>query len=256
MTLSPFPLLGVLSLILLSTASASADPSIDALIQQGDVYDQKFEPIKALEYYLAAEKIEPENLHLLLSIARQYRHQAADTSAIATKLRLFQKAMSYARKAQAKAPQEAEAHLSVAITYAKMLPILGNSEKIEASREVRKAVDKAIELDPANELAWHVLGSWHLRLSELGTVKRTLAKLLYGSLPEATPEQALKCFQTAILLNPKRPMHHIELGRTYAQLGKTAEAKKAIEKGLSLPNAGKDDPDSKVLGRQILLTLK
>jgi tetratricopeptide (TPR) repeat protein len=256
MTLSHSTLLGILSTLVLSLALVQADPAVDALIQQGDVYDQKFEPIKALEYYLAAEKIEPENLHLLLSIARQYRHQAADTSAIATKLRLAQKAMTYAKKAQAKAPQEAEAHLSVAITHAKMVPILGNKEKVEASREVRKAVDKAIELDPGKELAWHVLGSWHQRLSELGSVKRTMAKLLYGGLPEATPEQAVKCFQTAILLNPKRPMHHIELGRTYALMGKTAEAKKAIEKGLALPNVGKDDADSKALGREALATLK
>jgi tetratricopeptide (TPR) repeat protein len=256
MTLSPFTLLGVLSLLLSSAARVQADPAVDALIQQGDVFDLKFEPTKALEYYLAAEKIEPENLHLLLSIARQYRHQAADTSAIATKLRLSQKAMTYAKKAQAKAPEESETHLSVAITHAKMVPILANKEKIEASREVRKAVDKAIELDPGKELAWHVLGSWHQRLSELGSVKRAMAKLLYGSLPEATPEQAVKCFQTAILLNPKRPMHHIELGRTYAQMGKTAEAKKAIEKGLALPNVGKDDADSKALGRETLANFK
>lgn len=252
------PHLGLLCLALASAmpTAAQVNPVVEDLIKQGDVHDLKFEPTPALGFYLAAEKAEPENVNLLLSIARQYRHEAADTTAIVDKLRYGHKAMAYAKRAQALAPHESEAHLSVAISHAKMVPILGNKEKIESSREVRKAVDKAIELDPGKELAWHILGGWHQRLAELGTVKRALANMLYGSLPEASYEKAVKCFQTAILLNPKRPMHHIELGRTYAQMGNTVEAKKCIEKGLALPNIGKDDPEVKVRGRETLATLK
>lgn len=256
MKLPSFFLIPCLLFCLAAPWSPSAEPIVEDLIKQGDEFDQKFKPKEALVFYLAAEKAEPENVNLLLSIARQYRHEAADTTAIVDKLRLGRRGMEYAKRAQKLAPHDAEAHLSVAISHAKMVPILGNKEKIEASREVRKAVDKSIELDPGKELAWHVLGSWHQRLSELGTVKRALAKMLYGSLPEASYERAVKCFQTAILLNPKRPMHHIELGRTYAQMGNKAEAKKCIEKGLALPDVGKDDPESKRLGRETLATLK
>jgi hypothetical protein len=47
-------------------------------------------------------------------------------------------------------------------------------------------------------------------------------------------------------------IHHIELGRTYAQMGKAEEARKAINKGLAMPETEKDDPESKRRGRAAL----
>ena len=61
--------------------------------------------------------------------------------------------------------------------------------------------------------------------------------------------------ERAIALNPNRLMHYIELGRTYAQMGREADARKFITKGLALPDTEKDDPESKKLGRQILKKL-
>jgi len=229
---------------------------VASLIKQGDVHDQKLEPKEALGFYLAAEKAEPDNVPLLLSIARQYRHWAADAETLAEKMKLSQMGKDYAKRALALAPDEAEAHLSVAISHAKMVPILENKEKVDASREVRKAVDKSIELDPNKDLAWHVLGGWHQRLAALSSVKRALAKMLYGELPPASNEEAVKCFEKAIELNPKRSIHHVELGRTYAQMGKSAEAKESIERGLALPDSGKDDKEVKQRGRETLESLK
>jgi tetratricopeptide (TPR) repeat protein len=117
-------------------------------------------------------------------------------------------------------------------------------------------VDKSIELDPKKDFAWHILGGWHQRLAELGTVKRALAKMLYGEMPPASNEEAVKCFEKAIELNPNRSIHHIELGRTYAQMGKSEEARKCIEKGLDMPNTGKDDQEVKQRGRETLEGLK
>jgi hypothetical protein len=51
-------------------------------------------------------------------------------------------------------------------------------------------------------------------------------------------------------------MHYIELGRTYVQMGKAEEARKYIMKGLALPNTEKDDPETKILGRQLLAKLQ
>ena len=250
-----FHWIGLISLSVFPGFITAADGVAD-LMKQGDVHDEKFEPKEALGFYLEAEKIEPENVSLLLSIARQYRHWAQDSETLAEKIKLSQTGKDYAKRAQALAPGNAEAHLSVAISHAKMAPILDNKGRVEASREVRKAVEKSIALDPGKDFAWHVLGGWHQRLAELGTVKRTLAKMLYGELPPASNEEAVKCFEKAILLNPKRSIHHIKLGRTYAQMGKVEEAKKCIEKGLEMPNTGKDDKEVKQHGRETLEGLK
>ena len=68
----------------------------------------------------------------------------------------------------------------------------------------------------------------------------------------ATNDEAVKCFQQAIKLNPDRLIHYIELGRTYAQMGQEEDARRFIQKGLSMPNVGKDDSEIKRRGRETM----
>lgn len=236
-------------------AAAVAEESVGDRIRQGDEFDRLLQAHEALRCYLPAEKEEPRNMHVLLGIARQYRHLSADAAGADEKMRLANLGRVYAMRAVAIDPNEAEAHLSVAISYAKMVPLLGNKEKMEASRRVKISADKAIALNPNLDLAWHVLGSWNQRLADLGTVKRAIARMVYGDLPAATNEEAVRCFEKAIALNPDRLIHHIELGRTYAQMGRTEDARRCLNKGLAMPNTGKDDPEVKQRGRETLAEL-
>jgi tetratricopeptide (TPR) repeat protein len=155
----------------------------------------------------------------------------------------------------APAPPNPETQLAVAISYGKMLAIEGTKQRVANSRLIKIAVDKVIALDPNNDLAWHILGRWYLALADVGTVKRVFAQVAYGGLPPAKCEDAVRCFKEAIELNPNRLMHYIELGRTYAQMGRDADARKFITKGLAMPETEKDDPETKNLGRQILKKL-
>ncbi len=234
------------------TCAAGRAQSTSELIADGDAYDLKFQPGEALKFYLPAEKLEPDNVELLLHIARQYRHLMQDVTGQEEKIRLGRISKDYAERAVKLAPNESEAHLSIAISNAKMSPMLGSKQKLEASRQVKAEVEKAIALDPGKDLAWHLLGCWHQRLADVGLFTRAMAKMAYGGVPPATNDEALKCFQTAIKLNPDRLIHYIELGRTYAQMGQAEEAKRYIKKGLSMPDVGKDDPETKRRGREAM----
>jgi tetratricopeptide (TPR) repeat protein len=229
--------------------------SVDSLIKKGDAYAAKYEAAQALHCYLEAEKIEPNNAHLLVRIAREYRHEMSDASSHDEKLRLGGVALQYSQRAAELAPDDAEAQLAPAITYGKILPMEDSKHQFEASQRIRESAEKALKLDPHNDLAWHVLGRWHQVLANTSAIKRALAAMLFGSLPVTTNEEAVRCFKKAIELNPKRPMHHIELGRTYAQMNQNAEARCCIKDGLALPNTEKDDPELKHSGREILATL-
>ena len=89
----------------------------------------------------------------------------------------------------------------------------------------------------------------------MSPVKRALAQVAYGKIPVTTYEDAAKCFEKAIELKPDRLMHYIELGRVYAEMGRTAEARKMINKGLAMRETEKDDPETKQLGRETLQKL-
>ena len=250
---SPLVLQAVLALAISSTTARGE--TAPELIKQGDVYYDRLEPAEALKYYLPAEKLDPKNAELLVKISRQYRHLMSDAKSKDEKLRLGRTALDYSRRAVALSPGDSEAQLSVAITYGKIMPLVGNKERVESSRTIKNAAEKVVKLDPRNDLGWHVLGRWNLVVAEVGGVKKALAEVVYGKLPPATFQEAERCFEKAIALNPNRLMHYIELGRTYAQMDRKEEARKYLTKGLSMRNTEKDDPETKEKGREILKKL-
>lgn len=233
----------------------SGAESADDLVARGKVFEQKFQANDALTQYLAAEKLEPRNPDLLVRIARQYRWLMTDAPAKEEKLRLGHIALDYSMRAAACGPKDGDAQLATAITLGKMLPYLPSKEQISASPRIKESADKALELDPKDDTAWHILGRWNRVLSDVNVVKRTMAGLLYGNLPKGSINEAERDMQKAIELNPNRLMHYIELGRIYAQMGKTDEARRFLNKGLSMPDKEKDDPETKERGREALAKL-
>ena len=234
---------------------AARAETADALIAKGDVFDDRLQANEALQFFLPAEKLEPNNAALLVRIARQYRHLMSDTSSKKEKLRLGYISLGFAQRAATLAPKNAEAQLSPAISYGKMLPFMGSKEQVDASPKIKEAADRTLQLNPKNDTAWHMLGRWNRVLADINPLKRLLAGALYGNLPVTTNEAAEKCLLKAIALNPNRLMHYIELGRIYAAMGRKEEARKFIEKARSMPNKEKDDPEMKTIGQELLKKL-
>jgi tetratricopeptide (TPR) repeat protein len=239
----------------LSAGTARAE-DVDALITKGDQFDKQFHAKEALEVYLPANKLEPDNVHLLVCIARQYRHLMSETSSKKEKLRLGNISLEFAGRAATLAPNNPDAQLSPAISYGKMLPSMGSRDQVDAAPRIKAAVDRTLQLDPTNDIAWNMLGRWNRALANTSVLKRVLAKTFYGDLPVTTNEAAEKCLLKAIAINPNRLMHYIELGRVYAQMGRKEEARKYIQKGLAMPNKDHDDPEMKEIGQQTLQTLE
>ena len=247
-----FPAIGAL---FLSSAALGAGPA-DELIGKGDVFYAKLQAADALKFYLPAEQLEPNNVRLLVRISREYRHLMSDAAKPMEKLSLGGTALVYAKRAVSLAPDDPEAQLAIAISYGKLQPLQSNRERLDASRIIKDAADKAIKLDPRSDLGWHVLGRWHMAFADIGPAKRALAQLTYGKLPDSTYEDAARCFEKAIEINPNRLMHYIELGRAYAHMGRTNDARRLITTGLAMRETEKDDPELKRLGREVLATLR
>jgi tetratricopeptide (TPR) repeat protein len=249
-----FPRIVVL-LLPMTPAALHSEPA-DELIAKGDSYYVRLQAADALKYYLPAEKLAPNNVRLLVRISREYRHLMSDATEPGQKFSLGSTAVDYAKRAATLEPDDPEAQLAVAISFGKMEPLQGNREKFEASRIIKNAADKVIKLDPSSDLGWHVLGRWHMAIADVPAFERALAQFAYGKLPESTYAEAAKCFEKAIELNPNRLMHYIELGRVYAHMGRNAEARIFITKGLAMRDTEKDDPETKREGRELLAKIR
>jgi tetratricopeptide (TPR) repeat protein len=240
-----------LLLLLFITATAYAQ-DVSSLIRQGDAFDLKYQTEEALKYYLPAGKLLPTNAELLLKIARQYIYRMPKLSSSEEKLASAKTALAYTERAVKAEPERCEAHLGIALCWGRIIQLQGNKEKVEGSRIIKEAAEKAVKLDPNHDYAWHMLGRWHQGLAGANSIVIALARLIYGDIPEASNEEAEKYFLKAIELKPDRLIHQIELGRTYAQMGKKKEARLWLEKGLAMPDTDIDDPETKDRGRRTL----
>ncbi len=205
--------------------------------------------------FLEAEKLDPNNVEILCRLAKTHDEAMVDTASKAEQKRLAEAALGYAKRAAALNPKSAKAQLSMAITCGRLAPYLDSKAKIAHSKLVKEHAEKALELEPSNSYAHHILGAWNYEMASLSPLLRTLVKLVYGSLPPASFEQAEAFLQRAVTLSPNKVSHRIELGRTYAALNKKDLAREEISKGLSLPDREKDDPNTKLRGKAALAKL-
>lgn len=240
--------------LLLNVAAFAASPAEQAEAR-GDVFDTQLKTKEALAAYLEAEKLGMKDAEIYRKIAREYALAIVDTESKSEQRELGLKAVEYAQKAVATNPRDAQAHLALAICYGRVAPLLDNKTKIANSKLVKEHVEKSIALDPTDDYAYHVLGAWHYELASLNPVLRAVAQLIYGTIPSASYDTAVKNFKKAIEIAPQRVAHHIELGRTYAAMGQDDLARASINKGLALPSREKDDADTKARGRAALAKL-
>lgn len=219
--------------------------------KKGDSLDASGKTKDALAAYQNALQKDPDNAAVLVKIAKQYGDMMPSLAGGAKK-EAARKSLEYSRKAVVANPKSSDSHLAVALSLGKNTEFMGNREKLEASREMKAAADTALRLNPKSDYAHHLIGRWHQEMAGIGGGTRLLAKVIYGGIPKGSYEEALKAFDTARKLQPKRLIHQVEYGRTLAMMGRDAEAKKEIQKGLDMPNRDADDGDSKARGRKSL----
>jgi len=227
----------------------------DELIKKGDRLDAQFKSAEAMAVFLEADKLEPNNVEILCRLAKTHDEAMVDTASREEQKRLAEAALEYAKRAAAINPRSAKAQLSMAITSGRLAPYLDSKAKIAHSKLVKEHAEKALELEPSNSYAHHILGAWNYEMASISPVLRAIVKLIYGSLPAASFEQAEAFLQRAVALSPNKVSHRIELGRTYAALNKKDLAREEIAKGLALPDREKDDPNTKLRGKQTLAKL-
>lgn len=144
----------------------------------------------------------------------------------------FKKSRVWAEKALTADSNSAHAHLARAAAAGRTaLLVESRRKKIRLSRVVKRHADRALELDSALASAYHIRGVWHGAVAPLGVISRTVVRVVYGGLPEASFEQAVADLKRALELEP-RAASHLELGKVYQKMGRTEIARKHLRAAL------------------------
>ncbi len=211
---------------------------------------------RALEILLRLEKISPDDPRILRKIARQYSDLETDLPEPAEKRKSVEQALAYARRAVELEPRNAENVLSLAVCHGKRAMLTGTREKVDGSRLVRELVERALAIDPDYAWAHHLLGRWHVEVSELSSTARAFVWVFHGGLPAGSSADAVRHLERAVTLEPGQLQHRLELGFAYRAHGDSARAREAFAAGLAMPSREKHDEPAKLRARAALALLR
>jgi tetratricopeptide (TPR) repeat protein len=222
------------------------------VLAEGDAEDRQGHTRAALTCFRQAEKIDPHNVGVLLRIAKQFSDLVEETKPEDAARSIAEQSLEYSKRAVEFDPRNAKGRLSLAVAYGRLTDFVGNKLKLEYSRIVKDETQKSIELDPADDFGWYVLGRWHFSVANVNAVLKAMARLVYGGMPQASNEEAARCLRKAVELAPQRLMHHSALARVYQAMGRKDLASREWQIVLALPASDKDEEKDKADARAAL----
>lgn len=231
-------------------------------LQRADELYASFKPKEALTEFLKVLKLEPQNAEALSKIARVYI-EFGDLIPESTagwqekRLKQYQIAEQYARKAVKAAPNATWGYFYVAASLGKIASVSPTAKQIDLSREIQTAVEKAIALDPNNGFAYHVYGVWHRRLAEIGQASRIGASVFLGrTIPQGSMEKSVEYLEKAVSLNPTVISSRLELAKTHIAMGNWQRARESLKSAQELPAQFSDDSLNKAEAKRLLEEIK
>jgi tetratricopeptide (TPR) repeat protein len=117
--------------------------------------------------------------------------------------------------------------------------------QLARSRLFKLEAERAIALDPHQDIAYYLLGRWNLEIASVGFLSRTYVKLVYGELPRASYGDAIADFRKAVALAPNRIIHHGGLAEAYESAGDKALALAELRQCVTMKPAGPEDEEAR-----------
>jgi hypothetical protein len=128
-------------------------------------------------------------------------------------------------------PQDPEGHFSLARALGRRALSVGVRDRVKFATDVRTEAMEALRLNPNHPGALHVLGVWNAEVMRLNGFERFFAKNVLGGrvFGEASWDKAVSFMERAVAADPDRIVHHLDLGKIYADIGDKAKARTQFE---------------------------
>jgi tetratricopeptide (TPR) repeat protein len=211
---------------------------------------------EAFKKYQEILKIQPININALCKsseLCSSIGHRQATKPNQAS---YYRAARKYAEIALRLNPNHSEANFAMAMATGRMAQISSGKQKIEAVNDIKKYAELCVKADPNNFKGYHVLGKWHYEVSDLSGIERGAAKMLYGGLPAASIQDAIRYYEKSRSLNPGFALNYLELAKAYHRSKQDDKAVDMLNKLATMPVKTQDDTRVKEQGKKLLKELK
>ena len=224
----PFRSLLVGCLVVAGVARAQSPADHIAL---GDTAYAHFKPDEAVTHYLAAIGPDSSNYEALWKAARSEVDLAEAEKDESRRNQFSIAGEALARRAIKVNPRDAEAHFHLARALGRRALSVGVRDRVKFGTEVRAEALAALQLDPNHPGALHVMGVWNAEVMRLNGIQRFFAKNVLGGrvFGEASWDKAVSYMERSVAADPDRIVHHLDLGKIYADVGDKAKARTQLE---------------------------
>lgn len=222
-----------------------AQQDVESLFTEARKLESEFKEADALQKYIEIQKLQPANLVALCKASELYSLVGRRQSGTDKQKTYFKSARNYAQQALKINANSAEANFAMAFAMGRMVIVSSGEEKIKAVKEIKVYAEKCLQLDPNNFKAYHILGRWHYEVSDLSSFEKWLVKVMHGSLPPATLNDAISNYDKSKQLDPGLSVNYLELAKCYHRKDDDKKAIEYLNELLKLPNRMVDDPTVK-----------
>jgi Flp pilus assembly protein TadD len=198
-----------------------------------------------LMIYGEAQRQGAGNAGALCELAKRYCDLTYLTASKTAQKDCMARALACAEQAVKDDPQSATAHTSLAICYAKSCMYADIKGQLTYSRAFKAEAEKAITLDPRQDLAYYLLGRWNYGMAGIGRFSRAYARVVYGGLPKASFQDAVLNFRKAVELSPNRVINHAGLAMAYEAVGENKQAVVEWQKCCAMTPLGPEDLEAR-----------
>jgi tetratricopeptide (TPR) repeat protein len=233
---------------------------VERLIDEGDKLTDSFNNKGALEKYIQADKISPNNWNILWRISRSYvnigTHMPENTDDQKdAQLAVFQKALTYANLSVSNGSDKSATYLRRAIANGRIALFKGVFSVGSVVNSIKNDCEKAIKLNNGGNymqgLAHYVLARTNAKISEKWAPARALLGLGW-----ADNEIAIKEFKIAISLFPNFRMFYIDCAKSLIKEDEYVTAKDMLNKCIASPKQEEDDDSRLIEAKQILYDIR
>lgn len=247
---------GLVILILMVGMTVTAQ-DVNVLMKEAVNFERALKIDEAAEKYQAVVKLEPGNVKALVKLSELYASKGSLLKDKAQQRQMYEKALQYAEAAIAADNKSADAYYARAMVAGKMTDVEDENKKmIQHVKDIKTYADKALELDPNHGKGNYVLGKWYFEIASLNWAKRAALKLLFGGMPDATIEDAIKYMEKGRKLEPYFVANYLDLAKAYRYDNKPMKAIEVLNMLVKLPTRTVHDVAFKAEGRKLLNELQ
>lgn len=156
-----------------------------------------------------------------------------------------------ARRAVTADPQNDEGYKWLAIALGTRAKDADLKTRVQLSRQVKENIDKALALNPRDDISLLVLSRWHYKVASLNSGARIWVRIAYGGLPDASLAEAETLLRQAIAEHD-RISHRYNLAKVYHRQGRRDAALDQLRMALTLPVTFPEEKETREKARRKL----